>query len=75
MTDFCKGQNCKRPVLWGKTPEGKKIPLDPRTPVYRVRNPRADVDGCVHIERDETAMVTHFATCPDVGQFGKGKKS
>jgi hypothetical protein len=53
----CRG--CGNQIIWGQTKEGKKIPMDPRAPIYQV------------IEKDlvariETGMyVSHWATCPD----------
>lgn len=66
----CRGKNCGRPIVWGRTPEGKKIPLDPAAPVYKVG--REDGEGGFYIERTTDAMVSHFKTCPDAGAFGKG---
>ena len=33
-TALCKG--CGKPVVWGVTKAGKRVPLDPRAHVYRV---------------------------------------
>lgn len=67
-TTPCKG--CGRPILWGVTADGKRIPLDPRASVYAYESGKA--------ERLGTAYVTHFATCPHANQFSgrnKEKKS
>lgn len=68
-TPKCRG--CGKPIFWGVTDEGKRIPLDPTPAVYRVVQ-RQNTHGMV--ERDKNAMVTHFATCPQAGRFSKGKK-
>ena len=62
----CKG--CGKPIIWGTDPEGKRIPLDPRPPVYMV-------EPSGKCRRVSNAMVTHFATCPKAAEFsGKGKR-
>lgn len=49
----CRG--CGKPIIWGTTKDGKRIPLDPRAPVYVVNAleyPPAPEDlEIVHIER------------------------
>ncbi len=60
----CKG--CQKPIEWGTTEAGKKIPLDPRPPVYLLE------DGVA--KRLHNAYVTHFATCPDANKFSASKK-
>jgi hypothetical protein len=63
----CGGQTCKAEIIWGKTPEGKSIPLDPKPPTYVLGE-----DG---VAVRSAAMVSHFATCPDARQFsGSGRK-
>lgn len=57
----CRG--CGRPIVWGRTPEGTTIPLDPRAPVYRLGPPGRD--GTAVVIRDPHAMVSHFVTCPE----------
>ena len=70
----CRG--CGKEIVWGVTEDGKKIPLDPRAAVYRFTDhgqggPRPDNSRII---RDRNAMVTHFATCPQAGQFSRSKK-
>lgn len=61
----CRG--CGKPIVWGKTADGKNIPLDPKPPCYRVVD--ADDPDKVEVERDENVLVSHFATCPKADQF------
>ena len=65
MSD-CKG--CGKPIVWGITADGKKIPLDPRPPIYRF-----DGHDATRIERVMDVYVTHFATCPKASQFSGSK--
>ncbi len=79
MSATCKG--CGKRIIWGITPEGKKIPLDPGAAVYTIsREPgptmafieplyARDSDG----EKVRDHMVTHFATCSKANDFGKGR--
>lgn len=83
--DKCEG--CGRRIVWGKTSEGKSIPLDPTPAVYYVK---PSMDGATAelsplepapvgmsgaLMRIRGAMVTHFATCPEAHRFsGGGKK-
>lgn len=59
----CKG--CGAPIVWGLTPEGKRIPLDPKPPVYAYE---ADNGNCLQVKA-ATVYVTHFATCPKANDF------
>lgn len=51
---------CGRPIFWGITTAGKKIPLDQTPAVYLVVQ-RQNTKGLV--ERALNGMVIHFATC------------
>ena len=62
----CKG--CGRKMLWGKTVEGKSIPLDASAPVYRLDK----VKGTV--ERSQEFFVSHFSTCPRASDFSGSRK-
>ncbi len=57
---------CGKPIVWGKDDKGARIPLDPRAPVYAVRLMQG---GAVDAMRDPESMVSHFATCPKVGDL------
>jgi hypothetical protein len=69
-TSPCKG--CGKPIVWGETVEGKKIPLDPKPPCYAVS---VNVpNGRVWARREEEVMVSHFATCPKANDFSGSRK-
>jgi hypothetical protein len=68
MSAVCRG--CGKPIIWGVMGE-KKIPLDPRPPVYTVVGLK---DGQAIVQRLENALVSHFATCPNANDFSGGKK-
>lgn len=64
---------CGCPLGFGKTYEGKTIPLDLRAPVYCVTGeggPNQD-SGVV---RTHMAFVSHFATCKFANEFSGSKK-
>jgi len=76
----CRG--CGARVVWGKTPEGKTIPLDPKPPIYVVENVVQDpadatnlkvtvsrANGTEIVPGVRRFMVSHFATCPEAGTF------
>jgi hypothetical protein len=67
----CKG--CGKEIVWGVTPDGKRIPLDPKPPIYAVAQ---DVGGALHLRRMPTGdvMVSHFATCPQANEFSASKR-
>jgi hypothetical protein len=68
----CRG--CGKPMVFAEMMDKKKIPLDPRAPVYRIVT--ADADGTpLIVERDREVYVTHFATCPKASEFSGGKKT
>lgn len=72
-TSPCKG--CGKPILWAQDHEGKKIPLDPKPPVYTVYG--RDLDkGVALCERStrQIFMVSHFATCPNANDFSGSRK-
>lgn len=56
---------CGKPIVWATSPDGKRLPLDPRAPVYRVG---ADLAGTLTGTRDRDALVSHFATCSGIRQ-------
>lgn len=70
---YCK---CGRIIVWGKTPSGQNIPLDPKAPVYRFIAGRPDggPDDDMTVDRAMNCMVSHFATCPQANQFSASNK-
>jgi hypothetical protein len=64
----CRG--CGKRILWGVTPEGRKIPLDPSAPVYSV----VHINGRDECVRTTLHMVSHFVTCPKANDFSASKK-
>lgn len=71
MTAKCRG--CGAEIVWGIQPNGVRVPLDPKPPVYRTGTLRPD--GAVNITREREALVSHFATCRDANRFsGSSRK-
>lgn len=61
-------RSCNAPIMWGKTTNGKAVPLDTKPKnVYILLN--AD-EGVYSLER---GYESHFATCPNADQH-RGKK-
>ena len=65
---LCK---CGKNIVWGITGEGKRVPLDPRAPVYAIVEIKI---GETKICRTSLSMVTHFATCSNANEFSASKK-
>lgn len=70
MSATCRG--CGAEIVWGVTSDGKRIPLDPRPPVYHTGTLRED--GGVNCERDREALVSHFATCREANRFSGSRR-
>ena len=62
---------CGKPIVWALDENSKRIPLDPRAPVYRVVENEAGETICW---REPQAMVSHFATCSHANEFSRSKK-
>ena len=71
MSAQCKG--CGKQIIWGKTGQGKMIPLDPKPPVYVVSQNLNNPNEWF-AERHMHAAVSHFATCPKANDFSASKK-
>lgn len=65
--NHCKG--CGKEILWGITPSGKRIPLDPKPPVYLIKGDPTRNGHPVAVERIRQVHVSHFATCPQANHF------
>lgn len=70
--NVCKG--CGKEIMWGVTPNGKKIPLDKKAPVYAVMAGQGEEPGLIQITRDDNSFVSHFATCSKANDFSNSKK-
>ena len=76
---ICKG--CGARIVWARC-ESTTIPLDPRAPVYRVRETGSGRNAALEAERmprtieDHTVafLVSHFATCPKANQCSASRK-
>lgn len=68
----CKG--CGKEIVWGITEDGKKIPLDPKPPVYFLSGFKSENGDGPEIARAKDAMVSHFATCSKANDFSGSKK-
>jgi hypothetical protein len=56
-------RSCKAPIVWGRTPSGKAMPLDAKTEKRALANARAK-DGAPIVEI-VTVYVPHWVTCPN----------
>jgi hypothetical protein len=63
----CKG--CGRPIIWGITEDGTRIPLDPKPPTYVLE---FTGERGVKVRRVRSVLVSHFATCPQASRFSGG---
>ena len=61
----CRG--CGKPILWGLTPDGKRIPLDPVPAVYHY------LEGSC--QRLPDAYVIHFATCKNANDYSRSNRA
>ena len=65
-TSPCRG--CGKPIVWGVTEQGSKIPMDPKPPVYFFDATKGLA------ERVYNAYVSHWATCPEAFK-AKGERA
>ena len=64
---------CGCPLSFGRTHEGKLVPLDLRSHVYAVVYDRGD-PGDIAVVRTELCYVSHYATCKFADEFSKKNK-
>lgn len=67
MTDTVPCKGCGADMIWAETPDGKRIPLDAKAPVYFVT-----ADGVA--TRAVGYYVSHFKTCPRASDFSASKR-
>lgn len=60
---------CGAPLAFGKTHEGKMVPLDLRSPVFAVVYERSSAHSEIQIVRTDLAFVSHYKTCPYADEF------
>ena len=70
-TAVCKG--CGKQIVWAFITRngertGKRVPLDPRPVVYKVKS-FDDAEYEAQAIPQAEGMVTHFATCPKADEF------
>jgi len=59
--------SCGRPIHWGKTENGKRVPLDMKPKnVYVLINPEKEIYAVYR------GFETHFVTCPNAAQHRRG---
>lgn len=64
----CKA--CKAPLAIVMGPNGKRIPLDLRAPVYSISE---DMTGAAVAMPHQSAHVSHFSSCPRANEFSGAK--
>lgn len=64
IMDQCK--SCKANIMWGKTTNGKAVPLDTKP-----KNVYVLLNGDTNVYSLECGYESHFATCPDALKFRK----
>lgn len=67
----CRG--CNKRILWGRSDEGKVIPLDPTPPVYEIDSIERHGKAEIVVVRTRTAFVSHFATCSAASAFSSSR--
>lgn len=71
----CRG--CGRPIVWGVTAEGKKIPLEAKHAYVDVNSmyPMGQDDFVVTKNSGpEPVWISHFLTCRNANDFSSSKK-
>jgi hypothetical protein len=66
----CKACGC--PIALVPGPNGTNIPLDLRSPVYRIERNLLGEVTCV---RAVETYVSHFCSCPKAEQFSRSRRA
>jgi hypothetical protein len=80
-------RSCRRPILWARTPAGRRIPIDP-IPVAEGNIVLVDTHPATGHDRYQARILTageqpppgtlryvsHFATCPDASTHRRGSR-
>lgn len=61
-------RSCKAEILWGRTPKGKRMPLDRKPVTLWTLTSR----GEENLEAVK-GWQSHYATCPDAERWSSGK--
>lgn len=70
MSDKCL--SCGAKIIWAKTIQGNRMPLDPQTRIDG--NVRVNEDGTVTVGPSGSGQhVAHFATCKNAASHRKPK--
>jgi len=65
-------RSCGAAIEWAELVSGKRMPFDP--PIVAVRTQGNILAGARTVEDvDTTVTASHFATCPDAGQWRRRK--
>jgi hypothetical protein len=65
----CRGPNCRAPIFWRETTNGKKVPLDDNPePIERRQSSTGRLIEIVSSE------PMHHRTCPDVESFRRERE-
>lgn len=67
MSEMRRCKLCGKPMRFVKSENGKIIPLDAAAPVYEIKKDLTGQELAFRV--GESIMVSHFATCPNAGEF------
>lgn len=76
----CNGSTCRATIYWIQNPAtGRMLPVDVdveggQEPSAHVRDPKQQSLFGDTIEHYNGRGVSHFTTCPDVGEFSRGRR-
>jgi len=64
--------SCQAAIEWVRSPYGKRMPLD--LGLQLDGNLVVDAEGVAYVTNDRPARRSHFVTCPQAGDWRKGRK-